>query len=427
MGDVQASVRTSPWSPRVIGFLGAEALSALGSFATMVAIWGYAAFRFDASPGELSLYGLAFSLPGVVLGPVAGAVVDRLGPKSTLAASKVLGIAASLALLTVDTFRSMVVLTAAHGIAMTFAQPALQSMPPRLVDEEHLATTNALVGMTDESSLILGPAVGGIAIAAFGFHGAFIVDAVTYAVGLLVLPMVPLRPRVAVEGTGPATSPREVFAGWALVARTPVLRRTVTCTSVVFALYGLALLTEPLYVRDVLERSPSVFAALQTAFGVFLVGGGILAVKLGDRIASVRWVAFGVAGSGVAALLYLGTPWIGMAFFGVAVWGLFTAMISGPSRTVLQRATPEHAHGRVLAADMVAANAAMLLGTVLGGPLVDALEVRGAVALLGGLAVVAGVLVSGRREEVVAEHEVERERLVADVVEEDDDRVTFVP
>lgn len=391
----------TPRDRRVIGFLAAEALSSVGSFATVVAVWGYATFKFDASPGQLSLYGLAFSIPGVLLGPVAGSVVDRIGAKETLALSKVLGIVASLLLLTVDTFLAMVALTALHGVAMTFAQPALQSMPPRLVDEEHLATTNALVGMTDESSLILGPAVAGVAIAAFGFHGAFVVDALTYGVGLLVLPLVRLRPRAQAVGAGPATSVREVFAGWSLVARTPVLRRTVTCTAAVFSLYGMALLAEPLYVRDVLGRAPGTFAALQTVFGAFLIGGGILAARLADRVASLRWVALGVAGSGGAAVLYLGTPWLPVAFVGVAVWGLFTAVISGPSRTVLQRATPEHAHGRVLAVDMVAGNAAMLVGTVAAGPLIDHLEVQGAVLLFGAFALAVGFAASGRRQDPV--------------------------
>ncbi len=73
-----------------------------------------------------------------------------------------------------------------------------------------------------------------------------------------------------------------------------MLRRIVTCTFAVHLLYGTALLAEPLYVRDVLERSPSVFAALQTAFGICLVAGGLLAARLGDRLASFGWVALGV-------------------------------------------------------------------------------------------------------------------------------------
>ncbi|MEQ1788635.1 MAG: hypothetical protein ABL966_16405 [Acidimicrobiales bacterium] len=60
----------TPTSPRVAGFLAAEAVSAIGSWATVVAIWGYAAFEYDASPGEVSLFGIAFSVPGVLLGPL---------------------------------------------------------------------------------------------------------------------------------------------------------------------------------------------------------------------------------------------------------------------------------------------------------------------------------------------------------------------
>jgi predicted MFS family arabinose efflux permease len=314
----------------------------------------------------------------------------------------VLGVVASLAFLATDTFLAMTVLTSVHGIGATFAQPALQSMPPRLVADDQLATTNALVGMTDESSLIFGPALGGAAIALFGFKGAFVVDAITYAIGLLVLPLVHLRPAERQAPADRSTGVREVFAGWSLIARTPILRRTVTCTAIVFGMYGLAFLAEPLYVRDVLERSPATFAALQVVFGIFLIGGGFVAARLGDRIATFRWVAIGAAGSGIAAILYLGTPWVVVAFGGVAVWGVFTAIISGPSRTVLHRATPEHAHGRVLAADMVAGNGAMFVGTVAAGPLIEAIEVQGSVVLFGLVAFAAGMVAFARGQEGVS-------------------------
>jgi MFS family permease len=418
-------VHRTPWDRRVAGFLGAEALSSVGSFATVVAVWGYATFRLDATPGELSLYGLAFSAPGVLLGPAAGSVVDRVGAKETLAASKVLGIVGSLLLLTVDTFLAMAALTVLHGVAFAFAEPALQSMPPRLVDDAHLATTNSLVGMTDECSLVFGPVVAGAAIAVFGFHGAFVVDAITYAIGLVVLPLVHLRPKATAAG-GSTMRPRDVFAGWSLVVRVRALRWTVVCTAAVFSLYGLAMVAEPLYVRDVLGRSPSTFAALQGVFGLFLLAGGVLAARLGERIASLRWVSFGVIGSAAAALLYLATPWVVVAFIGVAVWGLFTAAISGPSRTVLQRGSPEHAHGRVLAVDLVAGNGAMFVGTVMAGPLIDVLHVRGTVVVVGLLAGAAGVAVSGRGQETLGGDEVEGQRLVADVVEEHDDAVALV-
>lgn len=387
-----APLRTAkPSSPRVVGFLVAEALSAIGSWATIVAIWGYAAFEYDAGPGEVSMFGIAFAAPGLLLGPLAGTVVDRIGPKATLGLAKVLGVVASLALLAADDFRTLALLSALHGTASAFSHPALQSMPPRLVEDAHLARTNALVSLTDELAIVLGPVAAGVGIAAFGFRGAFVFDALTYALGLAVLPVVRLR---AVRPTAGATAGddapprlRDALEGWRLIVRSGLLRRTVACTFAVHVLYGTALLAEPLYVRDVLERSPSTFAALQTAFGVCLVAGGLLAARLGERLASFGWVVLGVGASGVTAVVYLGTPFLVVAFIGVSLWGVATAVISGPSRTLLQRAAPERAHGRVLAADMVAGSGAQLAGIALAGALVAGLGVPRAIAVLGAVVV----------------------------------------
>jgi DHA3 family macrolide efflux protein-like MFS transporter len=396
----------TPFSPRVAAFLGAEALSAIGSWATIVAIWGYAAYEYDASPGEVSLFGVAFSLPGILLGPLAGTVIDRIGPKATLAVAKVLGIASALALLTADDFRTLALISFLHGIAMTFSYPALQALPPRVVDDEHLARTNALVSLTDELAIVFGPVAAGVGIAAFGFRGAFVFDAVTYAIGLVVLPMVRLSPVRIEEGDAAPEGPvrlRDTLEGWKLVARSGALRRVVAATFTVHLLYGMALLAEPLYVRDVLERSEDTFAALQTAFGICLVSGGLLAAKVGERLATYGWIAAGVGASGLFAIVYLSTPWVAVAFAGVALWGVATALIGGPSRTVLQRSSPQRAHGRVIAADMVAGSAAELAGIGLAGVLISNLEVPVSITLLGLSATTVAVLlaVADRRDRSV--------------------------
>lgn len=379
----------SPRQPRIVAFLAAETLSAVGSWATLIAIWGYAAFEFDASASEVSIFGLAFGLPGMLLGPVAGAAVDRYGPKATLAGAKVLGVGASLLLLTSDDFITLGLLSALHGIAFTFSLPALQAMPPRLVDDEHLARTNALVSLTDEIALVLGPVVGAGAIALFGFRGAFVVDAITYALGLVALPLVSLREPAKTEEGEPETG--RVLDGLRRVWQVPVLRRVVACTALVHLLYGAALLIEPLYVRDVLGRSEEVFAGLQAIFGVALVGGGLVVARAGERLASFRFVVIGVIGSGIAAFVYLGTPWLPVAVVGVVIWGVVTALMGGPSRTVIQRATREVEHGRVLAADLMAGSTAEVVGLASLGFLIDAIGIRTSVLLLGSVVVAAAV------------------------------------
>ncbi len=368
-----------PSSPRIATFLAVESLSAIGSWATVLVIWGYAAYEYDATPADVALVGLSFSLPSVLLGPVAGWVVDRIGPKATLAAAKVLGVVAALLLLAAHSFEALALLSFLHGIASAFSVPALQSLPPRIVDEPYLARTNALVSMTDEMAIVFGPVAGGIAIGAFGFKGAFVFDAITYGIGLVALPLVRLAPVPSSVADGedePRVRMRDAFEGWKLIRRTDALRRIVFCTLAVHMLYGAALLSEPLYVRDVLERSPDVFAALQTVFGIFMVSGGLLAARLGDRLATLRFVVFGVVGSGLMAIVYLGTPWVVVAFVGVALWGIATALINGPSRTVLQRNSPVSAHGRVLSTDLMAGSTGELIGLAVAGLSVSAFGVQ---------------------------------------------------
>jgi uncharacterized membrane protein len=241
------------------------------------------------------------------------------------------------------------------------------------------------VSLTDELAIVLGPVAAGIGIAAFGFRGAFVFDACTYALGLAVLPMVRLRAvrRAAHEDADARVRFRDALDGWKLILRTGILRRVVACTFAVHLLYGAALLAEPLYVRDVLERSPSVFAALQTAFGICLVVGGLLAARVGERLAGFGWVALGVGASGLTAIVYLGTPYLLVAFLGVGLWGVATAVIAGPSRTVLQRSSPESTHGRVLSADLMAGSTAELVGVGAAGVLVGAFGVPWSIAGLG--------------------------------------------
>ncbi len=364
-------VARTPFAARVALFLGAEALSAIGTWATMIAIWGYAAFKYHAGAGDLGLFGVAFSGPAILIGPLSGTVVDRLGPKTTLAMSKAIGIVAALLLLAAHDFRTLALLSALNGVTLAFLQPALQSLPPRIVDDEHLARTNALVGLTDQLSIVLGPVAAGVAIAAFGFKGAFVFDAATYAVGIAALPLVHVRPVSTVDGAAAAPARfRDSLEGWKLIGRSGILRRTVSCTLAVHLLYGAALLSEPLYVRDVLHRSPTTFAALQTVFGCFLVLGGVVAARVGDRMTTFGWVAAGVLLSAVTSVVYLGTSLVVVAFLGVILWGLATALIFGPSRTVLQRSSPESAHGRVLAADLVTGTTGELVGLGIAGGLV---------------------------------------------------------
>ena len=77
-----------------------SALNAIGSWAAIIAIWGFASSHFHANSIQIALLGLAWSAPGALVGPLAGVPVDRFGPRVVLVASDALGVATAVAMAT---------------------------------------------------------------------------------------------------------------------------------------------------------------------------------------------------------------------------------------------------------------------------------------------------------------------------------------
>ena len=147
---------------------------------------------------------------------------------------------------------------------------------------------------------------------------------------------------------------------------------------------------EPLYVRDILNRSSATFGLLQTIFGVGLICMTALMPRLGERVVSIRAQSFAVMASAATIPLYLASGNLSVAAVGIFLWGTMTALFLPPFYTLLQRATPTESHGRVMAVSGTANGLAGLAMTPLAGLAVGAFGVRAcALALAVGL-VVAG-------------------------------------
>ena len=383
---------------RVPGFallLSGQAVNSIGNWVAIIAIWGFASFEFDAGAGDLGLLFVALSLPGVLLGPLLGVPIDRLGPRKTLIIANVLGVANALALSQADSYAQIIVLALPLGLIEALATSSLDALPPRMVDDTDLVSANALLGSAQNVAIIIGPLVAAAVNVRWGLRGAFLADAATFLVGIAVA--LPLKID-HVEGERHSAR-SELTAGLSLVRRSPGLRWTFRTATITYVLWGLAGILEPLYVRDVLGESDNTFALLQTVFGIGLVGAEIVLAQIGDRMARPRYVAMATIFSGAAASIYLGTEWLLVAYVGVFLWGVDVAFFYSPAKTLLQRYSPMYAHGRIMSLNQTAEP----FGSVLAAPVavvaVGAFGVT-AVALTASAAVVAagfGALRSSRQ------------------------------
>jgi predicted MFS family arabinose efflux permease len=321
-----------------------QALNGIGSWCAIVALWGFASFRFDAGSTAIALLGLAWSLPPLLLGSLAGVPIDRLGPKRVLMVADALAAIVSLLFLFAGSFP---------------------------------VQANALLGAASQSAIVFGPLLAAVAIGVIGIEGAFVIDALTYVVGVLVLIPIAIGHRAETQVDSSVAS--EIREGFRVVQRRPRLRLLLGMSGCVYMIWGAFLVIEPVYVREVLHGSPTMLALLQATFGVGLLLTTLAVTRLGERVARVRIAAVAAAASGVAATLYIGTAIPAVAFIGIGVWGCVTSFFIVPAQTLIQRAAPVETHGRVMALD----------GTVnSGGHLV-------ALPLVGLAAAAAGVQVAG--------------------------------
>jgi MFS family permease len=375
---------------RVPGFaslLAGQSVNAIGNWVAIIAIWGFAAFEFDAGAGDLALLFVVLSVPGALLGPLLGVPIDRLGPRRTLVLANLLGFLDALALTQADSYETIILLALPLGLIEALAAASLDSLPPRLFDDDDLVSANALLGGADDLAIVVGPLLAAVVNAGWGLPGAFLVDAATFLVGAVValrLDVAPLSQASSVD----RSAWREVREGALLAWRVRGLRWTFAVIGVTYAVWGAFGVLEPLYVRDVLGESDTAFALIQTVFGLGLVGAGLLIATRGQALARPRSVAIATAASGVAAMVYVGTTWLPVAFVGVFLWGAGVAFFYAPAKTLLQRYTPVAAHGRILAINQSLEPLADMAIT----PLTAFALVGGDVRLLG---VGAGVLLAG--------------------------------
>ncbi len=377
--------------------VGGVAVDSAGSWAALIALWGYAAYKFGAGPGQIALLGLSWAAPAALIGPLAGVPIDRLGPKRVLLAAQVVGAASALAMLSAHTWTHLVVVGIGTGIAKAFIYPAADALPPRLVEDRDLLTANSLLGAASDSAIVFGPLLAAAAISTAGLRGAFAVDAATYLVGMAAV--LPLRLRPAGHASpAPATAIggvramlHEIRDGVSAARRTSAVRWTLLLSVAVYLTWGTFVVVEPLYARDVLATTPTVFAMFQAAFGCALVITGLALPRLGSRVTNPRFLAATVALSGATAAAYVGTHIIAVAFVGVALWGVDVAFFAAPSRTMLQQHTPPSLHGRVLALNRTLHNASDVVSLPLAGAAMSWAGPQGTGLAVGAIAACAGL------------------------------------
>jgi len=304
-------------------------------------------------------------LPRVILLPLGGVVIDRLGARRVaLGADLVSGVAQlSIGLLLLAGHVSVPLIAAAAalgGAATAFSLPATMPLVSGTVADGGRQAANSLLAVATSAASIAGPALAGALIFTVGPGWAFIGDAATFWFSAATLALIEVR-RVQVPRQ---SLRRDLVAGWAEVrARTWYWTSLIGHSTWNFAM-GMLMTTGPLIAVTELGGRIVWLAALQASAIGYLIGSliagrtqvsrAILVVDLGLLSFVAPLAAFAV---GASAWVVVGSYGLALAFlgFGNPVW-----------ETVVQQEIPAEVLARVSAYDWLVSLAAMPLGYALG-------------------------------------------------------------
>ena len=383
----------------------------------MIAIIGS---RFEVAgqsiSGWVSAVMIAFTIPAVLFGSLAGVYVDRWSKQGVLVLTNLLrgGLVIGLPLLLWVSqdwgnvfqvpigFGFLLGITFAVSTLTQFFAPAEQAIIPLLVETPYLLSANSLYTTTMMASVIVGFAIGEpvLAIAdtwlapidgGSGWGKALLVGSGYLMAGLLLI-LVRVHNDTPPEHEAPHPW-EDIKEGLRYLKNKPPVRNAIVQLVLLFSVFA-ALAVLAVRLAEVMPAlKPAQFGFLLAAGGVGIAAGAAVVGQFGQRLERTRLSLYGALG--MAAVL------IGMAFFTQNLWptlgfiallGFFAAAIGIPMQTTIQEETPAAMRGKVFGLQNNLVNIALSLPLALASVAESLLGLSVVFIVLGAIVATGGVL-----------------------------------
>ncbi len=345
---------------------------------------------------------VAATLPNLVLGPVAGALVDRWDQKRVMIVSDLLRAAIVVTLPFAVDLNVLLVYPLVFGLTSIsiFFRPARTAVIPRIVRDDELVAANSAIWLGDSMADVLGYPLATLFVTALGaaLPVAFWVDAVSYvASALLIVTMTipPIARATAAALPGIRGLRDDLVVGWRFLRRDAVLfANTLQAIVGQFAI-GITIGLMAVYASDALQSDTiddiARYGLIEAAIGIGNLVGGFAIGLVGARIARGRmiiagYILCGAAIAGLALTSNVGTA-VGLALgFGAA-----NMIFVIPTQTLFMERTPADMIGRVISFRFSAVFGSITLGMAAGGILGELLGPAPVFGIFGIVTMLAGI------------------------------------
>ncbi len=319
-----------------------------------------------------------------------GVLADRYDRRNVIALARgTAGVA--FALLAINAFLpepqmwAIYVLAVVDGIAGGISSTALMAVTPSLIPRDKLAAAGALMALTADLGSMIGPALGGVVIAAGGVGVAYALAAFTTAITTFCIPRLPSLPPTHVAEESPLKS---VVSGFRYAAHNRVVGQVLIVGFLAMLLSGWAVLI-PEFADEVLGVGPSVVGLLYTAPAVGAVVGSLTSGWSGSirRYGLVVYLLMAVSAAGLVGAGATGV--LAVVLLGLAAHGFGDSLADVVRYATVQRNTSDEYRGRIAAVWGAQVTAGTSVGAVAAGVVASLVPISMALTIYG----VAGVVI----------------------------------
>jgi MFS family permease len=353
-------------------FAAGQTVSLMGTWMTRLAT-SWLVWRLTHSAFMLGIVGFTGQIMTFLLAPFAGVLIERMDRRKLLvwtqafAAVQSLGLAA-LTLARIITIPEIIALSVLQGLINGFDMPGRQSFLVQMVeDRADLGNAIAINSSMVNSARLIGPALAGVVIGAFGEGWCFAIDGISYLAVIASLLMMRIQPLQIQRAT--LSMLEQMKEGWTYVATF----RPVRTLLMVFALLSLMgwpfMVLLPIFASTVLHGGPNTLGFLTGASGI---GALISAFSLAARknvkgLTTMIQIASAIFGVGLILFGLSHVLWLSMAMLLLVGFGMMQAASS--VNTVIQTLVPEDKRSRVMSYYTMAFVGMAPFGSLLAGAL----------------------------------------------------------
>ena len=378
-------------------FFVGQAVSLIGTWVQQVA-QGWLVLTLTGDPFWLGVVATAQFLPVMVLGLFAGILADVLPKRQTLLAVQVvmMALAVVLTILTVTGIVEVwmiIVLALLLGCANAVDMPVRQAFAIEMVGPRDVGNAVAINSAMFNGARVIGPAVAGLTIGAFGMATAFAINALSFLAVIVSLSVMRddelHRPRLIPRPRSVAAVMENLAEGLRFVRHTPIVLLAVATVGLT-ATFGMNFqVVIPPLAQDALGSDAAGYGFLMTASGLGALVAAV-ALVLSGKPRAIR-IPLGAIVLGIASVLLAMSTSYPLSLLLMVPVGAGGIVMAATANATIQLAVPDGLRGRVMSVYTTVFSASMPIGGLLMGVIASSVGILEAIAIGGVLSLACGL------------------------------------